>query len=117
MIRCGELCKGCGNTCLQMPEEHQRLQVDCVACNESGLDKGKPCPHCDGRGHWVLDECPKQFVGDLAQEVNLAAVASKGIMPIEGGLLDQSKWFFDFWQALENDQNRIDARRIDRLKK
>ncbi len=81
------------------------------------MNRGQPCTQCGGRGYWVLDGCPKQFVGDLAQYINLAAVAAKGILPVQGGLIDQSHWFFDLWQALENDQNRIDADRLERMKK
>jgi hypothetical protein len=47
--------------------------------------------------------------------VNLAAYAMKGNWPIDGGLLNQSAWFFQFTQTLESTQNKIDNERLDRL--
>ena len=53
----------------------------------------------------------------MAQAINLASIASKGTLPVDGGLLDQANWFFEAWQALEGAQNRIDAERIEKMKR
>ena len=43
----------------------------------------------------------------------MAIQAEKGFLPIYGGLLDQSAWFLDLWAAMTNEQNKIDAERIE----
>jgi len=40
--------------------------------------------------------------------------ADKGFLPMAGGLLDQSAWFLDLWAAMTNEQNKIDAERMER---
>ena len=43
----------------------------------------------------------------------MAIQAEKGFLPISGGLLDQSAWFLDLRAAMTNEQNKIDAERIE----
>ena len=64
-----------------------------------------------------LTQCPREFIGsDLADAINIAAMASKGFLPVAGGLMDQAKWFTDLWAILEADQNQIDAERMEEMR-
>lgn len=88
-----------------------------MVCEESGKVNGAVCPECNGDGVFRLTDCPKRFVGwDLAEAINLSASASKGCLPVAGGLLDQSSWFYQLWTTLESEQNKIDAERIERMR-
>jgi len=44
----------------------------------------------------------------------MAVSADKGFLPCAVGLLDQSSWFLDLWTALHNEQNKLDAERMER---
>lgn len=52
----------------------------------------------------------------MTDAVNLAGLAIQGMLPIAGGVLDQSAWFVDMWTTLAGDQNRIDAEEIERVR-
>jgi hypothetical protein len=49
--------------------------------------------------------------------INVASYASKGVMPVAGGLLDQAAWFFDLWTTLESETNKIDSERLERFRR
>lgn len=105
------LCKTCGNKCRDAPSEIESLEIECVECD--GLDE--QCPACGGSGSWSLTECPRRFVGNaITETVNLISHAEKGVMPVAGGLLDQSAWFTEAWNRLTGEINRIDAERMER---
>lgn len=53
----------------------------------------------------------------MTDAINVASHASKGVMPVAGGLLDQSAWFFSLWNTLESDTNKIDAERMERYRR
>jgi hypothetical protein len=48
----------------------------------------------------------------MVRAINLANMSERHL-PAAGGLLDQSAWFFDLLQAVKNDQDKIDADRIE----
>lgn len=65
-----------------------------------------------------IDACPRAYVGhDITDAVNMAGMCRNGIMPIPGGLLDQSAWFVDLWQRMDSERAKIDAERIERMKR
>ena len=41
----------------------------------------------------------------------MTTYADKGVMPVGGGLLDQSEWFIDLWSTVTAEQNAIDRER------
>lgn len=84
--------------------ESNYVQCQCPACDGAGCDK------CE-QGFWRLTECGRKFVGSMATAVNYATYADKGILPVGGGLLDQSNWFIEVWTALSNEQSAIDRER------
>jgi len=50
---------------------------------------------------------------EFTRAVNFACMSGKGDWPVAGGMLDQAAWFLDLKQALANEQNRIDAERMN----
>lgn len=49
------------------------------------------------------------------EAVNMAGHAIEhGIMPIQGGLLDQCSWFYSLWNTLQSEQNTIIAEQYER---
>ena len=85
-------------------------------CEESGkADDGHQCDACGGRGYVEIQGCPRKSVGwEMTQAINLASYASKGFLPVAGGILDQSAWFVDVWTTLDGEQNKIDAEMAER---
>jgi hypothetical protein len=82
--------------------------MECPACG------GEGCEECDHTGSWSVKGCPREFVQPIVMAANLSTHASKGMLPVQGGTLDQSAWFMDFWQRLESDTAKIDRDRIER---
>ena len=107
MVQCGELCKGCGNTCSKDYADG-RIKIECVVCDGRGMIGSVVCKDCEG-GHFVLSECPRQTIGqELTEAINLAGMCGKGDWPVAGGLLDQSAWFIDLKQMLERERTQIE---------
>lgn len=50
----------------------------------------------------------------MAATVNLADLYSKGLMPVAGGVLDQSAWFLEAARILDRDEETIKAERNNR---
>jgi hypothetical protein len=62
---------------------------------------------------WTLAECPRRFVQEIVDEVNLAQLADNHL-PATGGVLDQSAWWVELWLAFRSDCSQIDQDRIER---
>lgn len=62
---------------------------------------------------WKLTECPRQYVADIVDAVNLAQLADSHL-PVSGGVLEQSAWWVGCYMALRSDMNQIEADKIDR---
>ena len=89
-----------------MSPEHP-VDIECPECGGTGKD----CDACiDGR--FELNQCPSKFIGqELISDIEIV-VASKRHLPVAGGLLDQSAWWFELKQQLEREQNIIEAERM-----
>lgn len=89
------------------------MAIACVECEETGSDAfGELCQACNGEGHIRLDGCPRSYIGsEMTNAINIATVCENGILPITGGLLDQSGWFVDVMSVLRTEQNRIENER------
>lgn len=48
----------------------------------------------------------------MSEAVNYAGWVEKGLLPIAGGLLDQSAWFIEVCNRLISDTNRLEAERM-----
>lgn len=65
---------------------------------------------CDGEGTIEIDQCPRKYIGvEITEAVNVASLCGNGILPVSGGLLDQSAWFVNLWNQLQHDQNQIES--------
>jgi hypothetical protein len=54
-----------------------------------------------------LKECPSQFIGqDLIQDIRIVT-ASEHHLPVAGGLLDQSAWWFTLREILKREESVI----------
>ena len=63
------------------------------------------CPGCGGggcdecnRGEWDLGECPRRFVGpggEIWEVIEFAEFYEKGLPPVIGGVLDQTRAFVE----------------------
>jgi len=74
-----------------------------IECNECG---GHGCKHCEG-GYFKVTECPSQFIGqDLIADIRVVT-ASEHHLPVAGGLLDQSAWWFELKTLLSVEENRV----------
>lgn len=88
-----------------------------MACEESGTLNGSVCGECGGCGFISLYECPREFVGqELTEAINIASLCGNGVLPVSGGLMDQSAWFLSVWQQLQSEQAKIDAEEAERLR-
>lgn len=96
-----------------MKGEFDGAWIECPTCNETTEIDGEPCGDCGGRGRFLLNECPRRFVGyEITEAVNILSMCGDGCLPVAGGLLDQSSWLLSVWQHLRNEENRIDTERM-----
>lgn len=52
-------------------------------------------------------ECPSQFIGqELIQDIRVVS-SSEHHLPVSGGLLDQSAWWFELRGLLKSEENRV----------
>ncbi len=108
------LCKSCGSQCRDAPDELNSIEIECVVCD--GLDTD--CQACGGGGRFAVDRCPREFVGgEVTDAINLISHAEKGNFPVAGGTLDQSAWFMGVMDRLQSDQSKIDAERMERMRR
>lgn len=108
LVRNGQLCRQCSAECLDKISEDEPAEIECPMCNAYG------CEHCD-EGHFKLTICARKYVDNsLARAINMTTYADKGIMPVGGGLLDQSAWFIDLWSTITDEENTIDRERQER---
>jgi hypothetical protein len=78
------------------------LEIVCPFCEESG------CEHCDD-GFLKLTTCPQKFIGpEMVSQINITAACTDGVLPVSGGLLDQSAYWFSLKSCLESDQAKIE---------
>lgn len=78
-------------------------------CDGRGVIGERECEHCD-HGTFLLNQCPRTFVGEeMTKAINLAGMCGKGDWPMAGGLFEQSAWFIDLKQAIEQERRSIQA--------
>lgn len=116
MVRCGELCKSCGASCRDLLTPENPAELECTACDGTAKTRdSEVCKQCNGTGVFELTECPQKYVGsDMIYDLNIASACRDGVMPVSGGLMEQSAYWFDLWTTLESEQARIDRERMER---
>ena len=88
-----------------------------MVCEEAGTIDGRPCDECGGSGMIDIRECPRRFVGnEITEAINVAGLCGNGILPVAGGIMDQSAWFVALWQQLQSDQSEIDAEEMEKMR-
>jgi len=61
-----------------------------------------------------LTECPSKFIGpELISDIQVVS-ASEHHLPVAGGLLDQTAWFFEVRSALKSEENKIQDDQLNR---
>ena len=91
-------------------DETEGIQIGCPTCDERMVIDGEDCPACNGFGYFTLDKPPIDFVGwELMDAIRIIGLCGDGVLPIAGGLLDQSAWFVDVWQLLRSDEAKFQA--------
>lgn len=89
LIRQGRLCKNCKSECADLGTEIEPISVECATCNGTG------CDDCD-RGYFKIEGCPSEYCNEMSPAIEIADwINEKQILPIAGGLLDQSNWILD----------------------
>ncbi|HUS38334.1 MAG TPA: hypothetical protein VMX74_02735 [Pirellulales bacterium] len=100
MVRCSELCKSCSGKCREIVSPEFPAEVECPVCDGDG------CEECND-GYFQFTECPSKFIGpELISDIQIVT-ASEQHLPVVGGLLDQSAWWFELRQLLKSEENRI----------
>lgn len=101
-MRCGELCKSCVGRCREIVSETQPIEIQCPVCEGDG------CESCDG-GTYRVSMCPASWIGsDMIGDIQIVA-ASENHLPVAGGLLDQSAWWFELHELLRREESRVQA--------
>ena len=87
------------------------MLVDCVVCNGTNSivsdDDGNvvKCPGCDGKGVHEITQCPAELMTQEVMEmIELAGLYKKGLPPVSGGALDQTKSFISACSFIWNEQ-------------
>jgi hypothetical protein len=72
---------------------------------------GEGCDGCEGRGHTLITDCPqKRFDRSVFTAMRCTRLAKKGILPVGGGLLDQSSQFCDAFDHICADEGAWKAK-------
>jgi hypothetical protein len=54
---------------------------------------------------------------DLISDINIVEACNNGVMPVEGGLLNQSAYWFELKSRLESDKAKIEREQAERKRK
>lgn len=106
MIRQGKLCRECSSTkCKEIGTPTEPNEIECPNCDSKG------CKECNN-GYFTVDGCPNKFCSDMAYVTQFVDLFQKGLPPISGGTLDQTKWFLDVAEQLTNDEAALKRKAV-----
>ena len=75
-------------------------EIECPECGGTG------CDECSD-GWFTVTECPTQYIGqELIQDIRIVG-SPDNFLPVAGGLLDQSAWWFELRGQLKLEEHRI----------
>ena len=78
----------------------QPAEIECPECG------GEGCEHCKD-GWFEVTECPTRYIGqELIQDIHVIG-ATDTHLPVAGGLLDQSAWWFELRGLLKLEEYRV----------
>jgi hypothetical protein len=79
--------------------EASPLWLSCPRCD--GAAGNESCPTCRGWGRYRLLGCPiEQVLPESWEVIRLARFAEKGLLPRQGGVLDQSAWLMRAFEVV-----------------
>ena len=89
------------------------LTEECPAAIECPECGGEGCDQCDD-GYFELTQCPTKYIGqELLSDIHIVS-ASEHHLPVAGGLLDQSAWWFELRGLLKSEENIIESEKDKR---
>jgi len=98
----GGICKGCKGSikCKDKPTSAEPLEMICVVCDGTG------CKSCRDRGAIEIVRCPLEIItDDVWDTIEYADLYKKGLPPVAGGALDQTKCFTDAARFIFDEQD------------
>lgn len=113
----GETRAKCGAACRRDPAlraewgceakaERALARVTCAAC------EGYGCDECGKSGEVMLYRCPTSHnTAEIALAFEALAWSEKGVLPVPGGLLDQSAAFVSFARLVWSERGKIERAR------
>lgn len=86
--------------------ERALAAVTCAACDGNG------CDACERTGQVKLYRCPTSHnTREIASAFEALAWTEKGVLPVRGGLCDQSASFVAFSRLVGSERGKIEAAR------
>lgn len=67
----------------------------------------------DAMQTWRLTTCPRKYVTEVVDAVNLAQLAESHL-PVAGGVMEQCSWWVDLWMTFKGDMNQIEVDKSER---
>lgn len=89
--------------CVDEGTEQLPLEMECPQCN------GEGCAECE-HGIVKITGCPQQYCRSVAKVAQLSTYSEKGLLPITGGVLDQSAWVMEAISILQHDEGEFRTR-------
>ena len=78
----------------------QPAEIECPSC------AGEGCKECQD-GYFSVTECPTKYIGqEMISDIQIVAATDQHL-PVAGGLLDQSAWWFELRGLLKSEENRV----------
>jgi|694.fasta_scaffold19329_3 hypothetical protein len=77
--------------------------MECPLCN------GEGCTECE-HGIVTITGCPQQYCRSVVKVAQLSTYSEKGLLPIAGGVLDQSAWVMEAISVLQHDEMEFRTR-------
>lgn len=75
----------------------------CPFCEETGCDR------CDN-GFLRIAQCPQSLIGrEMICDIQVVSQCTGGVLPVAGGLLNQTAYYLALKSTLEADENLIQA--------
>ena len=105
---------GCDAPCVEGEEQYA---ITCTVCDGSAIDPatGGVCANCDGHrypGFLPQRRCPRsQMTPSISVALDALAWVRRGMLPVPGGMADQSPSFLQFVATFESEIHRVDAER------
>ena len=94
--------------------------ITCTECEGTLVSlSGEPCSSCSGSRHpgqEPVHRCPRSFYdADIGQALSAMSWTKKGVMPVLGGLADQSSSFLEFCQVFESEVSAVRAEKHEEM--